>query len=143
MAFSQEIKDLIFNAHTDHSVCMLGTSGDDGPNISPKGSMIVYDDEHLAYWERGKRSALDNLRKDPRVCVMYSNKAAAERGDIKHPGGIFRFYGTAEIHERGEFRDKVRTMLQEREINHDGAEEGFAVLIKLDRAVNMRGDALN
>ena len=40
-------------------------------------------------------------------------------------------------------RDKVRTMLQEREINHEGAEEGFAVLIKLDRAVDLRGNSLN
>ncbi len=143
MAFSQQIKDLIFNAHRDNCVCMLGTVGKDGPNISPKGSMIVLDDDHLAYWERSKQTALDNLRANPRVAVMYSNKAAAERGEIEHPGGIFRFYGTAEIHERGEFRDRIRTMLQEREINHDGAEEGFAVVIKLDRAENMRGKPLN
>ena len=51
----------------------------------------------------------------------------------------FRFYRTVEIHERGEFRDKIRTMLPEREIDREGAEEGFAVVIKLDRAVNMRG----
>ena len=142
MAFSQDFKDRIFNAHTDHAVCMLGTQGDEGPNISPKGSMIIYDDEHLAYWERGKKTALDNLRKDPRVVVMYSNKAAFADGDLPYPGGIVRFYGTAEIHERGELRDNVRTMLQEREINHEGAEEGFAVLIKLDRAVSMRGDSV-
>ncbi len=122
---------------------MLGTVGKDGPNISPKGSMIVLDDEHLAYWERSKQTALDNLRTNPRVVVMYSNKAAAERGEIEHPGGIFRFYGTAEIHERGEFRDKIRTLLPEREINHPGAEEGFAVVIKLDRAENMRGKPIN
>ena len=53
---------------------------------------------------------------------MYSNKAAWEQGDFAYPGGILRFYGTAEIHERGEFRDKIRTMLPEREINHEGAE---------------------
>ena len=143
MAFTQQIKDLIFNAHKDDCVCMLATQGEDGPNISPKGSMIVLDDNHLAYWERAKGRALENLIREPRVAVMYSNKAASERGEIEHPGGIFRFFGTVEIHERGEFRDKIRTMLQEREINHDGAEEGFAVVIKLDRAENMRGVAIN
>jgi len=143
MAFSQQIKDLIFNAHKDDCVCMLATQGEDGPNISPKGSMIVLDDNHLAYWERAKGKALENLIREPRVAVMYSNKAASERGEIQHPGGIFRFFGTVEIHERGEFRDKIRAMLQEREINHDGAEEGFAVVIKLDRAENMRGVAIN
>ncbi|NQV56057.1 MAG: pyridoxamine 5'-phosphate oxidase family protein [Rhodospirillales bacterium] len=143
MAFSQQVKDLIFSAHLDHCVCMLGTVGEDGPNISPKGSMIIYDDDHLAYWERSKKSALKNLQNDNRVVVVYSNKAAAEGGDLEYPGGIIRFYGTAEIHERGEFRDKIRTMLQEREIDHEGAEEGFAVLIKLDRAVDMRGNSVN
>lgn len=143
MAFSQQIKDLIFNAHKDNCVCMLATIGENGPNISPKGSMIVLDDEHLAYWERSKTTALDNLRKNPQVAVMYSNRAAYERGEFDHPGGIFRFYGTAEIFERGEYRDKIRTLLPEREINHPGAEEGFAVVIKLDRAENMRGKPLN
>ena len=57
MAFSQQIKDLIFNAHKDDCVCMLATIGEDGPNISPKGSIIVLDDDHLAFWERSKRGA--------------------------------------------------------------------------------------
>ena len=32
--------------------------------------MLVYDDEHLAYWERSKKQALANLGSDRRVCVM-------------------------------------------------------------------------
>ena len=47
MPISQKIKDLIFNAWTDGSPCLLATQGPDGPNISPKGSMLVFDDEHL------------------------------------------------------------------------------------------------
>ena len=97
---------------------MFATIGQDGPNISPKGSMIVLDDGHLAYWERFKSMALDNFKANPNVAVMYSNKACAERG---------------------EFRDKFRTMLQGREINHDGAKERFSVVIKLERTENMRG----
>ena len=142
MAISQKIRNLIFNAHKDDCVCMLASIGEDGPNISPKGSMIVLDDDHLAYWERANRASLDNLRQNLQVAVVYNNKAAAERGEIDHPGGIFRFYGTAEIHERGDYRDKIRTMLQECEIKHDGAEEGFAVVIRLKRAEDLRGVSL-
>jgi hypothetical protein len=142
MAFDKQVIDLIFNAHADDAVCMLATMGAYGPNISPKGSMIVYDDQHLAYWERSKKLALEYLRADPRVAVMYSNKGKYRRGEIPFPGGILRFYGTAQIIERGELRDKIRTMLPEREINHEGAEEGFAVLIKLDRAEDMRGNSV-
>jgi len=142
MGFSQEVRDLIFNAERDNCVCLIATIGEDGPNISPKSSMIVLDDDHLAFWERAKLGALENLRKNPKVSVIYSNRAAQKRGEIDHPGGILRFYGTAEIHERGEYRDWVRTQLQEREIDHEGAEEGFAVVITLDRAENMRGESL-
>ena len=142
MAFTQQIRDLIYNAHEDHCVCMLGTIGPDGPNISPKGSMIVLDDDRLAFWERAKRASLDNLRANPNVVVMYSNKGPAERGEIGFPGGIMRFYGTAEIIERGAERDRIRTLLQPREIDHDGAEEGYAVVITLDRAENIRGESI-
>ena len=72
MAISQQIRDLIFNAHKDDCVCMLASIGADGPNISPKGSMIVLDDDHLASWERAKRASLDNLRRNPRTPIQKS-----------------------------------------------------------------------
>jgi uncharacterized protein len=51
MPISQKIRDLILSAWDDASPCLLATQGPDGPNISPKGSMVVFDDDHLAYWE--------------------------------------------------------------------------------------------
>jgi hypothetical protein len=42
MALSETIKTLINNAWVDGYPCMLATAGKDGPNISPKGSMVVY-----------------------------------------------------------------------------------------------------
>ena len=53
-----------------------------------------------------------------------------------------RFYATAEIHESEEYRDKIRTMLQKRETDHNGAEEGYTVVITLDRAENLDGVSL-
>src|SRR5439155_8637998 len=59
MALSEKIKNHINNAWVDGYPCMLATTGKDGPNISPKGSMLVFDDQHLAYWERSKKKALE------------------------------------------------------------------------------------
>ena len=137
MQFSQKIKDLIFSAHEHGHVCLLGTSGPNGPNISPKGSMMIFDDEHLAYWERTKKTALDNLRHDNRVIVVYSNLRAQWDGVLK--SGILRFYGTAELYESGEIWEAVRAKLSDRERDHEGAENGIAVLIRLTRAQNVRG----
>jgi hypothetical protein len=43
---SQKVKDLIYNAWVDGAPCVSATAGPNGPNISPKGSMLVFDDEH-------------------------------------------------------------------------------------------------
>jgi len=85
MAISQSIKDLIELAWADGHVCLLGTVGADGPNISPKGSMIFFDDDHLAYWERSKRKALVNLGHSKRVVVVYSHMQAQRDGRVESP----------------------------------------------------------
>ncbi len=59
--------------------CLVATTGPDGPNISPKGSLIVFDDDHLAYWERSKKKALENVQADDRVVVVYSKHARPAR----------------------------------------------------------------
>ena len=137
MALSQTIKDLVTNAWTDGYPCLVGTAGADGPNISPKGSLIVYDDKHLAYWERSKRKALENLGHDKRVVVMYANFKAQRDGILD--SGFLRFYGTAELHESGKVRDAIFAKLSKREQEHDGADTGVGVLIRIDRAQDVRG----
>lgn len=91
MPLSEDATTRINSAWTDGFPCLLGTSGKDGPNISPKGSMLVYDDQHLAYWERSKKKALENLGHDRRVMVMYANFPAQVRKEM--PRGLSSFLG--------------------------------------------------
>lgn len=140
MPFSEKLRNLITNAWSDGYVCLLGTAGEEGPNISPKGSMIIFDDQHLAYWERSKKKALENLHYDNRVVVIYSNLAAQRAGVID--SGILRFYGTAELHESGPTRDAIFAKLLKREQEHEGADTGIGVLIRIDRAADVRGKPL-
>ena len=99
MPISQKIRDLIKSAWDDGAPCLVATNGPEGPNISVKGSMVVFDDQHLAYWERSKKQALANLAHDKRVCVIYANFKAQRDGVLD--SGFLRFYGTAETHESG------------------------------------------
>lgn len=140
MPISQKIRDIILNAWADDHVCLVGTVGPDGPNISPKGSLIVYDDDHLAYWERSKRKALQNLGHDPRVVVIYSNMKAARDGQMKTPA--IRFYGTAAVHEAGPIKDAIFAKLLKREQEHAGADTGIGVLIRIERAQDIRGNPI-
>jgi len=141
MPISQKVRDLVLGAWGKDAVCLLATIGKDGPNISPKGSMIVFDDEHLAYWERSKRKALENVTYDPRVVVIYSDMKTWREGEMKSPA--LRFYGTAQVHESGPVKDAIFSKLLVREQEHVGADTGVGVLIKLTRAEDLRGNPLD
>ena len=140
MPLSDTIKTLIRDAWDDGCPCLVATSGPAGPNISVKGSMIVFDDAHLAYWERSKRTALDNLSHDKRVCVMYSNFKAQRDGVLE--SGFLRFYGKAELHESGPVHNAIFKLLLPREQTHVGADTGIGVLVKIERAADVRGKPL-
>jgi hypothetical protein len=137
MPLSSVIKSLILNAWDDGYPCLLATNGHEGPNITPKGSMIVFDDAHLAYWERSKRAVLENLGGDKRVCVMYANFKAQRDGVLE--SGFLRFFGNAELHESGPVREAIFAKLLPREQTHAGAEAGIGVLIRIDKAIDVRG----
>ncbi len=140
MPISDKIKRLINNAWDDGYPCLLATTGANGPNISPKGSMLVFDDNNLAYWERSKRNALANLGQDRRVVVMYANFQAQRAGVLD--SGFLRFFGTAELHESGPIRDQIFAKLTKREQEHDGADVGIGVLIRVSQATDLRGKPL-
>jgi hypothetical protein len=137
MPFSDTIKKLVQNAWDDGYPCLLATASEAGPNISPKGSMMIFDDDHLAYWERSKKQALANLQQDPRVVMMYANMAAQREGVLE--SGFLRIYGVAELHEDGPVRDAIFARLNERESTHVGADTGIGVLIRITRAEDVRG----
>ncbi|HZL30723.1 MAG TPA: hypothetical protein VFC54_06640 [Pseudolabrys sp.] len=140
MPLSDQIKSLITSAWDDGYPCLLGTCGPLGPNIVPKGSMIVFDDLHLAYWERSKRGVLENYAHSKKVCVMYANMKAQRDNVIDM--GFLRFFGTAQLYESGPTREAIFAKLLPREQAHVGAEAGIGVLIRLERATDMRGKEL-
>ncbi len=45
-------------------------SRDETPNVGPKGSMYVFDDETLAYSEGTGEKTLQNLKQNPKVAVL-------------------------------------------------------------------------
>jgi uncharacterized protein len=140
VAISEKIRELIRSAWEDGAPCLVATQGAEGPNISPKGSMVVYDDDHLAYWERSKKQALANLEHDNRVCVMYANFKAQRDGVLD--SGFLRFYGRAELHESGPVHEEIFSLLTPREQTHVGADTGIGVLVKIERAADIRGRPL-
>jgi general stress protein 26 len=129
-----QMKDLINNALENGCPCVLATAAPDGePDIGFKGSMMVFDDESLAYWERTKRQHLKNITANPKVVVLFRD------GKSK---AAWRFHGQAEVHEAGAVRDQVMARTVPAELEKDPERKGAAVVIKLDKVTNMGGQVL-
>jgi hypothetical protein len=124
------------------NVILIGTVLPNGfAQISPRGSVMVYDDEHLALWERGTGSTNENLKDGTKVTVFLRKTQLRELG-LLPSGGIARFYGTANIHKSGPVYDGIWKRVIEPEKSRDPEKKGFGVLIKIERAEDLSGKPL-
>ena len=139
----------ILQAHIDASypdyVCLLGVSLPDGfAQISPRGSIMVYDDEHFGLWERGVeagKGTTDQLLRDGTKLTVFFRKQPL-REPLSLRGGIVRFYGAAQVHRSGPVYDEVWRRLIEPEKKNDPEKKGFGVLLKVDRVEDLSGKPL-
>lgn len=127
-----------FPAH----VCLVATVLPDGfVQVTPRGSTMVVDDEHLGLWERGQGSTSANLANGTKVTVFFRKPQLRESG-LLPKGGIARFYGTAAIHRSGPVYEEVWKRLVQPEKDRDPDKKGFAVLIRVQRAEDLGGKPL-
>jgi uncharacterized protein len=135
ISISDQMKELIDNALANGSPCILATVSADGePDIGYKGSMMVFDNESLAYWERTKRVHMKNVKENPRVIVLFRDAKTK---------AAWRFHGTATLHESGQIRDQVMARTVKDELDKDPERKGAAVVIRLDKITNMGGQVLS
>jgi len=124
------------------NVCLVATVLPNGfAQVTPRGSTMVYDEDHLALWERGKGSTNANLHDKTKVTVFLRKPQLRESG-LLPKGGIARFYGTAAIHKSGPAYEEVWRRLVQPEKDRDPDKKGFAVLIKVERAEDLDGQPL-
>ena len=127
-----------FPAH----VCLVATVLPNGfAQVTPRGSTMVYDDDHLALRERGHGSTTANLQNGTKVTVFFRKPALREAG-ILPKGGIARFYGLAAIHRAGHVYEEVWRRLVQPEKDRDPDRKGYAVLIRVERAEDLGGASL-
>ena len=123
-------------------VCLVATVLPNGfAQVTPRGSVMVFDDEHLALWERGKGTTNENLKDGTKITVFFRKPQLRELG-ILPKGGIARFYGTATIHKSGRLYEEVWSRIIQPEKDRDPNKAGYAVLIQIERAEDLDGEPL-
>ena len=92
---SEEAKKIISEVHP----ALVATASKDGkPNVSPKGSFRVLDDEHVIFTDQGRLYTLANLRENPQVSAIVFDPSTRQG---------CRIWGKAEILESGELFDTL------------------------------------
>ena len=124
------------------NVCLIAMVLPNGfAQVSPRGSTMVFDDEHFAVWERSKGSTNENMKDGAKITIFYRNSKLRET--LLPKGGIVRFYGVASIHKSGPVYEEIWNRLIQPEKDRDPEKKGFGVLIKVERAEDLGGVALN
>ena len=131
---TDEMRDLIDNAMANGTPCILATATKTGePHMSYRGSVLVFDDASLAYWDRVKRQSLQHITENPQVCVL-----------LRHPQKriIWQFLGEATVHASGPVREQVMARVVQGELDRDPERQGVAVVIHVSKILLGNGDVL-
>ncbi len=117
---TQEMKDLVASQQ-----CFIATVNPDGtPNIGPKRSTRVLDDEHLIYSEVTGKQTWGNVKAGSKVAI-----AVVDREKMKG----FRFLGTPEVIDAGELFDQATAAMVKRGLGRPKA----VVRVKVDKIFNL------
>jgi len=111
--------------------CLVATISKDGvPNVGYKGSVMVFDDESLAYWERTLQGSAENVQANPNVRSLFRNPATR---------AAWRFVGKATVHKDGPLREQVMARTVQAELDRDPERKGYAVIVKVDKVLPLSG----
>ena len=113
--------------------CVLSTVGKDGmPNLGLKGSVLVFDKDHLAYWERTRKQHFENVQGSDQVAILY----------VSFPKQKYlRFFGKAELHENDALRQQIMDRTVAPELERDPERKGVGVLVRVDKIIEGFGGA--
>jgi uncharacterized protein len=119
---SKEMKQVVLEQKLGFAatVCPDGT-----PNLSPKGTTTVWDDDHLVFADIHSPNTVRNLRENPAIEI-----------NVVDPFGRkgYRFKGAASLHTEGETYELALKLLAERGYNATRERVKTVVIIKVEGA---------
>ena len=127
IALTDEMKAAFETSLADGAPVIFATADKNGmPDIAYKGSAMIFDSDHVAFWERALGTTFSNLTENPGVCVLYRNPATRM---------AWKMFGEAEVLTEGPIRQEVMDRTIQLELDRDPERKGAAVLIRIDRVL--------
>lgn len=118
---TQEMKDMIATQQ-----CFVGTVSKDGiPNVAPKRSTRVFNDETLIFNEGTGGTTYRNLVEGSKVSVAVVNREVLDG---------YRFVGSAEVLESGDIYEKAAEL----SLKHGMPKPKAVVLVKIEEIHSLK-----
>ncbi len=139
LKLTDTIKSILANALTSKKPVVFAYVDDEGrPNLSFRGSALVYSDTQLAVWVRNPGGGLQKaIGRHPHVALMYSDFGAEKRS-------FLNFRGRAHVDSSEAARKRVYEESPEVEQKLDAERKGFALIIDLDSVQGVaQGERMN
>jgi nitroreductase len=124
----------IDGASANRTPCVVATASARGePNVSLRGSMMVLDEQHLAYWDRVHGRQEEHLAQNPHLAILYRDPPRRVS---------YRFYGQATVHASGPLREEVMARVVQNELDRDPERKGVAVVVRVDLVMTLSSEVL-
>ncbi len=126
---TKQMSEAFASAIPDGRPALVATASASGmPDLAYKGSLMVLDDDHLAFWERAHGTTLQNLRQNPQASALYWNPTARIS---------WKFFGVAELLTAGARRMEIMGRTVQIELDRDPERKGVAVVIRIDKVIQL------
>ena len=122
---TDEMREHVNSALEKRYPCIIATADTEGmPGLGYRGSVMIWDDDHIAWWERGPRSQMLNMQANPKAAVIFRN----------HELNVgWRFYGEVTFHPQGDpLWEQVWNRVVPPEQERDPDRIGTAILMRVD-----------
>lgn len=127
IALTDEMKAAFETSLKDGAPVLFATASKSGmPDIAFKGSAMIFDEEHVAFWERSLGTTFANLKENPGVCVLYRNAQTRV---------AWKMFGQAEVLTDGPVRQQIMDRTIQFELDRDPERKGAGILIRIDRVL--------
>jgi predicted pyridoxine 5'-phosphate oxidase superfamily flavin-nucleotide-binding protein len=117
----------------DRELGFVATVRPDGaPNLSPKGTIAVWDDDHLVFADLRSPGTVENLRSSPRIDVNVVDQLSRKG---------YRLEGTAVVHTEGADFERGVRFYEDRGLDRARERIHSVVVIEVERAAAITSPA--
>ena len=131
LSLTNEMKELFNKSLIEKYPGIIATSSLDGiPHMALKGSLIVFDEKRISFWDRTFGLTISHIEKNPNVMVLIRNNNTKVG---------WRFFGKATLVNDDDLTSSIWDKTPQAEKDRDPDKKGVAVIVDIEYILPFTG----